>query len=144
MSFLLVLEVPDLAWEQADAVERACREPGHWPVVAGPRSRRRREQPPTLWMPEALDGRHLLSDEADWEAPAWDMDRDLLRLLAATIGTLAEHLPQGFAFRATWGGDEVREEREVSPGELRRIVLGSELNQYTRYVVGAANAERPR
>jgi len=90
-------------------------------------------------MPEAVGGHHLLTDEAEWDAPAWDMDPQLLPLLAATIDVLADALPQGFAFRATWTGSEVRAERDLSAAQLRDVILSSSLNGFTRYVVRQAD-----
>src|SRR6266545_468733 len=74
---------------------------------------------PALRMPENVADVHLLSDEAEWDAPAWAMEPELLPPFAEAVRVLGEELPQGFALRATWVGSEVREKR----------VLGEHLGQ---------------
>lgn len=140
MSFLLELQVAGLTEEQGRAVEQACRERHTWPVHFKPRKRGRlglgREVGPELWMPAALDSnRHLLIDEAEWNAPAWAMRPELLPSLAEAVRVLADYLTQGFAFRATWIGSELREERMLSADELADLILASRLNEFTRYHV---------
>ncbi len=131
MSFLFELDVENLTMEQAKRVEAACHERGAWPVGPG-RARGRLR----LGMPESIgDGRHILSDDAIWDAPAWAMAPDLLPLLAETMRVLGDALPQGFAFRATWVGSEVRHEVEIDAQRLAELVLVSELNEFTRYRV---------
>jgi hypothetical protein len=108
VSFLLELEVGRLTEEQGRAVEAKCRERGAWPVRFAPRRRRRfalfgpREAAPALRMPENVGDRHLLSDAAEWDAPAWAMEPELLPPFAEAVRVLGEELPQGFALRATW------------------------------------------
>jgi hypothetical protein len=86
-------------------------------------------------MPEQLDDRHLLSDEAEWDAPAWAMEPDLLPALAEAIRVLGDELPQGFSLRATWAGSEVRHDCVLTAQELAELVLASSLNEFTRYRV---------
>lgn len=96
-------------------------------------------------MPDGRDGRHLLSDDAEWDAPAWAMQPDFLAPLAGAIRVLGELLPQGFTFRATWVGSEVREERDLTADELAGIALSSQLNEFTRYrVLPSAAGDPPR
>lgn len=141
MSFLLELEVENLTDEEGAAVEAAAKKRGTWPVCFSPSSRRvtifgPRETGPELWMPEQLDSdRHLLSDEATWDAAAWVMEPALLPSLAAAVRLLGELLPQGFSFRATWAGSEVRREQVLNAEELVEMVLASKLNEFTRYRV---------
>ena len=140
MSFLLELNATHLTDEQALAVEATCRERQAWPVEARPRRRRRtlfgpRFEDPGLSLPDQIDGRHLLRDDAEWDAAAWAMDAQLLPALADAVRTLGELLPQGFTLRATWVGSEVREERVLSAEELADIVVASGLNEFTRYRV---------
>lgn len=142
MSFLLELIVDELTEEQGRTVERVCQERDAWPVHYAPRRRRRwaifgpREVGPALWMPEQLDkGHHLLSDEAEWDAPAWAMEPELLPRFAEAIRILGEELPQGFTLRATWVGSEIREERELDADDLADLALASSLNEFTRYRV---------
>ena len=87
-------------------------------------------------MPGEFDGdRHLVTDDAEWDAIAWTMDPELLPALAEAMRVLGEKLPQGFALRATWVGSEVREVRVVSADELIDLVLASRLNEFTSYRV---------
>jgi hypothetical protein len=57
---------------------------------------------------------------------------------------LGDELPQGFAFRATWGGSEVRHDVEVDAQRLAELVLASELNEFTRYRVPPLRANEGR
>jgi hypothetical protein len=146
MSFLLELEVEGLTEEQGRAVETKCRERRAWPVRFVLQRRRRfaligpRGAGPALRMPENVGDRHLLSDAAEWEAPAWAMEPELLPAFAEAVRVLGDELPQGFALRATWVGSEVREERVLSADELAELVLASQLNEFTRYRVAAPAA----
>lgn len=109
-----------------------------WPLAPGQRSKWGRELPPALHLPEQFGDRHLLTDHAEWDAGAWDMHRELLPLLADTLQLLCDRLPHGFVLRATWSGSEVRDERQPSCGELVRLTLDSQLNEFTRYRVSSA------
>ena len=141
MSFLLILDVDGLTEDQGRTIEARCRQPGMWPVRFRPSHRRRfavfgpREAGPTISMPDTDNGRHLLSADAVWDAPAWAMEPDLLPRLAQTVAVLGEELPQGFSLRATWSGSEVRHERLVATNDLASLVLASQLNEFTLYRV---------
>jgi hypothetical protein len=147
MSFAVDLSVAGLTERQGRAVEAACRARGAWPVFIARRRRllgRPRPDEPAwlLWMPSKRDGRNLLTDEATWDAPAWDMEPELLPSLAETIRVLVDELPQGFTLHATWAGAEVvTEERVVSADDLVALVLASRLNELTRYRVPGRPAE---
>jgi hypothetical protein len=98
MSFVVDLAVDGLTERQGRAVEAACRARGAWPVFLARRRRFLARRGPgevawLLWMPSERDGRHLLTDEATWDAPAWDMEPDLLPSLAETIRVLVDELP---------------------------------------------------
>ena len=86
-------------------------------------------------MPAVLAGEGVLSEEAEWDAPAWAMRPEVLPPLADAVRVLGEQLAQGFAFRATWVGSEVREERILSAHELADLILVSQLNEFTVYRV---------
>ena len=145
MSFLFELDVEDLTMEQAETVAAASVQRGAWPVGFGRARgrwrglfRARAEGRLMFEMPASTgDGRHILSDDAIWDAPAWAMVPELLPLLAETTRVLADELPQGFALRATWVGSEVRQEVEIDAERLAELVLASELNEFTRYRVPA-------
>lgn len=141
MSFVLELSVEDLTEEQGRAVAARTREA--WPIrFAQPRrfplfGKRDNE----LWLRESLrDGRELLTDEAEPEAPAWDMDRAHLPAFAESIRILGEELSQGFTLRATWTGSPVRQEQTLTAAELAEVALASQLNEFTRYRVPATRA----
>jgi hypothetical protein len=142
VSFVLELDVEGLTEDQGRMIEARCRERGAWPVRFSPLRRRRlalfgpREVGPTLSMPEQLDReRHLLSEHAEWDAPAWAMQPDLLPPLADAVRVLGEELPQGFTLRATWTGSEVRDEQVLTVEALASLVLAAQLNEFTSYRV---------
>jgi hypothetical protein len=149
VSFQLQLDVGDLTRDQGMAIEEACQRPHAWPVAFTAGGVRRRlfrsgmAVPAALGIPEEVEGRHVLSDAAEWDAPAWDFEHDVRPRLARTLRILGEHLPQGFSLRATWIGDEVRDERTVTAEALAQLAADSELNEFTRYVV-APDATRMR
>jgi hypothetical protein len=134
-------EVEDFTEAQGRAVEATCRERGAWPIrFVPPRRHRvalfgRHDVGPTLRMPEQLGDRHLLSDEAEWDASALAMEPDLLPALADAIRVLGGELPQGFSLRATWTGSEVRYDCVLTVEELAGLVLASGLNEFTCYRV---------
>jgi hypothetical protein len=140
---MLEIVVEDLTEEQGRAVEFRCREQAAWPVQFKPARQRRfavlgPHRGPQLYMPDRLDdGRELLGDDAEWDAPAWVMNEGVLPALAASVRLLGMELPQGFTFRATWVGSAVRQERVLTADALARIVLDSALNQFTLYRVPA-------
>ncbi len=144
MSFLFKLEVDGLTDDQGAAIERASTQRDTWPIRFAERRRRRfalfgpRIVGPSLWMPEEFEsGQHVLTDATAWDEPTWDMDPELVPKLAEAIRLLGELVPQGFSFRATWVGSDVREERSLSADDLAETVLASQLNEFTRYRVPA-------
>jgi hypothetical protein len=140
VSFVFILEVDDLGEEQAQMIERLCGE-NAWPVLLHRRRRffgLLRGGEVELYVPDALGDQHILTDDAMWDADAWEMEPSLLPLLADTIRILGEAVPQGFSFRATWVGDEVREDVELNAEALAGLALASRLNEFTRYRVPAA------
>lgn len=95
--------VDDLTRAQGEAVEAHCRERGAWPVrlrVSAHGLFRRRDRL-ELVLRVVVDGQHLLSDDAQWDAGAWSMQPHLLDPLADAVLVLVEDLPQGFTMRAT-------------------------------------------
>jgi hypothetical protein len=134
VSFVFELNVDALTEAQGRAIEARTRDA--WPVAFKPRHRVALfwEWGPELWI---RDGGDLLTDEAEPEAPYWDMNAAELPALAATLRVLGDELPQGFGFRATWTGSEVREERVLGADELAEIALASRLNEFTLYRVPA-------
>ena len=148
MSFLVELDAQGVTPEQGEAVEAACRQRDAWPIhyIRGGRRKRLLRKPkrtePHLWMPDAIDGRYLLSDQADWDQPFWDLEPEFRPKLAEAFRILGEFVPQGFKFRATWGGDEVRETKTLTADELADLAAASQINEYTLYVVSPAEVAR--
>ncbi len=86
-------------------------------------------------MPDSVDGCYLISDQAMWDQPSWDLEPEFRPKLATTFRILGQLLPQGFRFRATWGGDDVRETVSLSADELAERAAASAINEYTVYLV---------
>jgi hypothetical protein len=63
------------------------------------------------------------------------MEPDLLPPLAEAVRVLGEELPQGFSFRATWAGSEVRDEQVLTAEALAGLVLAAHLNEFFCYRV---------
>ncbi len=96
-----------------------------------------------LWSPDPVlylpDVHGLLTDDADWDASTWDMDREGLELLAGTLEWLFGELPGELTFEATWG-DGPDEEKQVTRTALLALVRASEIGTKTRYRVSAGAA----
>ena len=141
MSFVVELAAQNVTAEQGEAIEAAIREREAWPVryVPAHLERRwllkRRAIRSSLVMPDIVDGRYLVSDQAMWDQPFWDLQPEFRPRLATTFRILGEFLPQGFRFRATWVGDEVRETISLSADELAERAAASAINEYTLYLV---------
>jgi len=135
MSFVVRVEVVGLTWEQAEEPVEAGADP-HGLVLY--RSRRPRffgrSDSPELFISDYHEGRQILSADADWDAPTWSMERDLLPRLATTLRCLCRQLPDGFTFIAGWIGDE-EHDRELNCDEVVDLAERSALNPKTRYLV---------
>ncbi len=148
VSFVVELTIEGATPEQGEAVEAACRQRNAWPIeyFSGGIQKRLFRKPrlaePSLRMPEDIDGRHLLSDEADWDQRSWDLEPELRPKLAETFRILGKLIPQGFSFRAAWDGDEVRATNVLTAEELAELAARSQINEYTLYVVPPAEARR--
>ncbi len=77
----------------------------------------------------------LLTDDADWDAPAWDMHELALPKLASTLRKLRDSCSQGFVFEAMWIGDAPAEERRVTIDELVEIIREGKVGTKTKYHV---------
>jgi hypothetical protein len=141
VSFVVELAVSKLTAEQGRAIEAATRKRDAWPVRYVParvqrrRPLQRRAAGPSLAMPDSVDGRYLISDQASWDQPFWDLEPEFRPRLATSIRILGEFLPQGFRFRATWAGDEVRETVSLAAEELAERAASSTINEHTMYIV---------
>ena len=135
------LAAQNVTAEQGEAIEAATREREAWPVHYVPthserrRLFKRRAVGASLVMPDRMGSRYLLSDQAIWDEPFWDLEPEFRPKLATSFRILGEFLPQGFRFRATWVGDEVRETFSLSADELAERAAASAINEYTVYLV---------
>ncbi len=80
----------------------------------------------------------MLTDDADWNDPAWDMRREVLPDLALALLFISELASKGFIFEALWAGDKPEKNVEVSLDEILEIVQRNEIGTKTRYTVRAA------
>lgn len=88
----------------------------------------------------ALPVHDLLTEDADWDAAAWDLDTGGSHRLAATLEWLDEQLSGGFEFFAAWPPESIDTVVDVSITELAQIVRGGKVATRTRYLVRAAPA----
>lgn len=95
---------------------------------------------PRLSISEAGEGCacSMLTDDADWNAPAWDIQPTLLPHLANSLALISDRASEGFTFEALWAGDKPEKYLEVSPNELLSIVRENRVGTKTRYIVRAA------
>jgi hypothetical protein len=84
----------------------------------------------------------LLTDDADWNDPTWDLRPDLLPDLALALLFISELVTDGYIFEALWVGDHPERRVEVSIDELLQIVQSNQIGQKARYIVRAAASGR--
>jgi hypothetical protein len=138
MSFVVVVEAPDLTWERAAEIASACHAPNGLEVVAPKQPRLFRRRRPTIWIESQHGADHLLADDAEWDAPTWSMTPSLLPRLVVTIRCLSEQLSAGFTFFAGWIGDDEKT-TAVTTEELLHLAASGEIATRTRYVVRRAS-----
>ena len=80
----------------------------------------------------------MLTDEADWNAPTWDIRREVLPDLALALLFISELASNGFNFEAIWAGDKPEKNIEVSLDAILEIVQKNQIGTKARYIVGAA------
>lgn len=95
---------------------------------------------PSLTVSEVGEGCacSMLTDEADWNDPFWDIRQEVVDSLALTLLFVSERAPHGFIFEAIWAGDKPGKKIEVSVNELLEIVHKNRIGTKVRYIVGAA------
>ena len=95
---------------------------------------------PRLSISEAGEGCacSMLTDEADWNAPTWDIQPALLPHLANTFAFISEQAPNGFILEALWAGDKPERILELPLDELLDIVRSNRIGTKARYIVRAA------
>lgn len=85
--------------------------------------------------PEGGCGCSFLTDQADWNAPTWDMLPSARAALAETLRTLRRHTTHGFSFEAIWTGDSPTEDCNVSIQALAGLAAQNEIGTKVRYLV---------
>ena len=133
MSFYLDLRVPELDEQLARHLEVAAREAGGLPVITQPRRWwwRRIE----VHLHEYAGDRHLLSDDADFDKPAFALDPEVRELLARSIEAIGAVAPPGWSIHAGWVDDDVERIASVTPAELAQLARESALLRTVRYRV---------
>lgn len=77
----------------------------------------------------------MLTEQADWNAPAWDVRPELLQPLANTLAFISERAPAGFVLEALWAGDNPEKSVEISIDDLLDLVRENRMGTKTRYIV---------
>jgi hypothetical protein len=79
----------------------------------------------------------MLTDDADWNAPTWDIQPTLLMPLTNSLAYISERAANGLILEALWAGDEPEKNLELSSGELLSTVRENRVGTKTRYIVRA-------
>ncbi len=82
-----------------------------------------------------LHGCDLLSDEADWDAPTWNLTEPGRRKLADALIRVRDGQPGSWTFTALWHGDKVAHDVTLAADDLIELVRANRLGNFTRYVV---------
>ena len=77
----------------------------------------------------------MLTDQADWNAPFWDLRKDVLPSFADALKSIGLALKSDFEFYAVWQGDQVISDKEVNLLELMETVQENQLGNRIRYRV---------
>lgn len=80
----------------------------------------------------------LLSDDADWSAPAWVMRPDVVEPLARTLEAVAQRSLPGLVVEALWGGDRPEKAMKIKAGDLATLIRNEGLGRRVRYMVERA------
>jgi hypothetical protein len=76
-----------------------------------------------------------MSDNADWSAPIWTLDRTILEGLASALRLLSDEAG-GFTFQALWIGDEPETRSRVQVRDLVADVENNRVRNKHVYIVG--------
>ena len=135
MSFELDLQVPDLDRALAERLRDATEAAGGLRVLVAGRRRRWLRSRPRVFLEANHDDVPVLSDDADWEQPAFSLDDRGRELLARAIEIIGQTAPPGWSLRAAWVDDPVEREVVVTAEELAELARSSRLDRTTRYNV---------
>ena len=75
----------------------------------------------------------ILSESADWNAPAWEFEPSQIYRFVATIERLFELLPEDFTFMAAWIGSKATDDVGISRREFLELVSSNDLGNHIRY-----------
>lgn len=81
-----------------------------------------------------------LSDEADWDAPAWVFESEGLARLDRSLRLVFARVPHPLTFQAVWIGDPIESEQPVTRDALLELVAENRIGTRTLYLVAAAAA----
>ncbi len=141
MRLSIIVEIDDLSKETAQPIIEAVNSTTNLRVELGPCKRWFRKITPALFVTE--DGGcacSMLTDDAGWDAPAWDMRPELLEPLANTVKALYSQVPDGFRMLALWAGDKPQEEIDISLGDFCERIKQSGLGTKTQYRILASES----
>jgi hypothetical protein len=77
----------------------------------------------------------LMSDNADWNEPVWELDPEILEPLAKALQMLGEEAG-GFTFQAIWAGDSAETTSETSLAEILQEIRNNHVRNKHIYKVG--------
>jgi len=80
----------------------------------------------------------MLTDNADWNAPTWDIRVEVLPDLALALLFISELASGSFNCQAIWSGEKPVRDVKVSLNELLALVQKNQIGTRTRYIVAAA------
>jgi len=81
----------------------------------------------------------LLSDNADWNEPVWDLEPEILEPLAKALEVLGEEAG-GFTFQAIWAGDKAETSSESTLPEILQEIRNNQIKNKHVYKVTAVQA----
>ncbi|UCG57337.1 MAG: hypothetical protein JSU70_21020 [Phycisphaerales bacterium] len=77
----------------------------------------------------------MLTDEADWGQPYWDLRPEVLPVIANTVERLASSIKEPFQFEALWAGDHPEQNMAVTATELADLIKAGKIGQKITYNV---------
>ena len=81
----------------------------------------------------------LMTDNADWNAPTWDLDANTLDGLARALAAVANEA-EGFTLQAIWIGEKPQSCERIPLRDVLADVLNNRVKNKHIYVVGKAVA----
>jgi len=80
----------------------------------------------------------ILTDDADWNAETWDMEKSGLLNLSKIFERFMEEVKSDFRFWALWAGDRPDKEMSVSRAQMIEIIKSGKIGTKTCYLVERA------